>query len=159
MKKSTSGPRRLGRWLVPVIAVCVGAAAVMTIQACRFLCPERCMPPAPVISFYLKTCIDPSKGDGVWFLPEAVQRVQKRCPLQLVNTTPYILTVSAANVFDEGSSIQLQPLQVRTVKVSRNAPMGPRTLDVAVQAPGRLWSDSSCGRFLPGPGVDVEKPH
>jgi hypothetical protein len=166
MSSPTLKNRRPGRWLVLVMAICIGVPVLLTTQGCCSWCPKRCMPTTPVITFYMKECLtNPANiREGVWYFPPGLLKVSPGHPLQVVNATHHTLWITpSVAVFkdrpddQQTGAYQLEELDSRPLTVLSSATPGGIRLNVRVEQPGHWYQE--CDSTQPGPGVDIEKPH
>jgi hypothetical protein len=143
--------RRPGRWLVLVLAICIGLPALMTTQGCRALCRklypcQECPPTEHLVAVYVKengtTCAAPQMTiakRGEWVL--------------IINATQAKVTLKAPvsyPVFEgpESNEVTLEPGTSKKLKVSGDAQLHQPVKFTIEPRP-------TCPEY-PGPGIDID---
>jgi hypothetical protein len=150
MARSHSGTRRLGRWLILGIAVCICGAAVMSTQGCCTWYATHCSPVCPPVEHIVaifeidgKPCAAPGttvakRGEWVLFVNATTERVTIKAPVDY----------SVFEGLEENNVISLGPNEARRLTVNRQAPLHrPFTFvfEPRLTCPG-----------YPGPGMDID---
>lgn len=142
MTKSTSGPRRLGHWLVPVMAICIGVPALMTLQGCcKSCCPRLPTPTVQPVTVFLEngeTCALP-----------LVVKARRDTTVVFINATNKPVTIKPTvdyPVFAGGNEVTLGPNESRKVKIIQDAKLGGFGLNV---------SGWNCSGY-PGPRMEID---
>jgi len=152
MSASRLRNRRLGRWLVPVIAVCIGVPALMMMQGCCSWCVKHCPPPCPPSATTHPIVVVPDdKGQPSYVAPLPRLKVGRGDLVLFVNASEKPVTISANmtfKVFTEGDEVTLKPHEIRCRTISQQAVVGTTVVFKITPLFPPPW--------YPGPGMDID---
>ena len=148
MSTSALKNRRPGRWLVLVLAICIGVLALLTIQGCRGLCQKwyPCPPKEHLVVVF-------NNGNEVCAAP--AKTVAKRGESVLfINATQTTVTITAPVTYQ----VWAPPVDPHTITLAPLAIMKVQVSDQALLRQGftfNIPAIQSCSG-LPGPGMDID---